>query len=61
MNDDYEFEVWQDGIPVATAASTDRAAALREAMHYAAVYGQDGPVKVAEVKRVWLGADTVSA
>lgn len=49
--DAHEFEVWQDGLPVASASSEDRAAAVREALHYAAVYSQDGPVSIYEVKR----------
>ncbi len=48
---EYEFEVWQDGIPAAEAASIDRERALREAFHYAAMYGQDGPVRIMEVTR----------
>lgn len=51
---EYEFEVWQDDMPVATANSADRETALREARLYALVYGQDGPVKVAEVTRRFL-------
>ncbi|MBX9907450.1 MAG: hypothetical protein K2Z25_01925 [Beijerinckiaceae bacterium] len=41
------FEVHQDGTPVALA-SGPRGRAYAEAMHYAAVYGQDGPVEVFE-------------
>lgn len=41
------FEVHQDGTPVALA-SGPRDRAYAEAMHYAAVYGQDGPVEVFE-------------
>lgn len=55
MTEDFEFEIWQDGLPVAETAGRDRATALREAMreamHYMAVYGQDGPVKLFEVTR----------
>ncbi|MFA6043600.1 MAG: hypothetical protein WC718_01335 [Phycisphaerales bacterium] len=51
MDDEFEFEVWQDGVPVATATASTREAALREAMHYMAMYGQDGPVKLYEVTR----------
>lgn len=56
--DDVEFEVWQDGIPVASAAARDRDTALREARHYAAVYGQDGPVEVYEVIRSLVDLET---
>ena len=43
------FGVFQDGIMVASSYCADRKVAYREAMHYALVYGQDGPVEVREV------------
>lgn len=46
----FEFEVWQDDEMVASA-SGPRENALREAMHYAAQYEQDGLVRVFEVVR----------
>lgn len=46
----YEFEVWQ-GDEMVASASGPRDDALREAMHYAAQYEQDGPVRVFEVTR----------
>ena len=46
----FEFEVWQNDMMVASA-SGPRDDALREAMHYAAQYEQDGPVRVFEVTR----------
>lgn len=46
----FEFEVWQ-GDEMVSSASGPRETALREAMHYAAQYGQDGPVRVFEVTR----------
>ena len=46
----FEFEVWQNDEMVASA-SGPRDEALREAMHYAAQYEQDGPVRVFEVTR----------
>ena len=45
-----EFEIWQDGIMVASVICNDRELALSEIMHYAWVYLQDGPVKVREVE-----------
>lgn len=42
----YECEVWQDGNLVAEASSTSAQEVLKEADHYAAIYGQDGPVEV---------------
>lgn len=46
----YEFEVWQ-GDEMVAGASGPREDALREAMHYAAQYTEDGPVRVFEVTR----------
>ena len=45
-----EFEVWQ-GDEMCASSSGRREDALREAMHYATQYGQDGPVRVFEVTR----------
>lgn len=39
----FEFEVWQEGMVVATTSAANEDAALREAMHYAMMYAQDGP------------------
>jgi len=46
----FEFEVWQ-GDEMVASANGPRDDALREAMHYAAKYEQDGPVRVFEVTR----------
>ena len=46
----HEFEVWQ-GDEMVASASGPREDALREAMHYAAQYAEDGPVRVFEVTR----------
>lgn len=40
----YAFEIWQGGMVVATGLGPDLEAVRREAMHYAMIYGQDGPV-----------------
>lgn len=48
---EYEFEVWQEGIPVAEVSARDLHDAFREACHYAAMYGQDGPVRIVQVQR----------
>lgn len=45
-----EFELIQDGIPVA-GASGKREDAWREIQHYAAQYSEDGPVEIYEVIR----------
>ena len=49
-----EFEVWQDGMPVASASASKVSDAWREAIHYAAVYGQDGPVEIVRVSRTTI-------
>lgn len=50
MNQETEFELVQDGIPVASAFGS-REDAWREIQHYAAEYSQDGPVEIYEVIR----------
>ncbi len=52
MDTEHEFEVWQNGGSVAWVNCGDRARAVAEISHYAAVYSKDGPVEVFEVKRV---------
>ena len=54
-----EFEVWSgadDGLELAAGASGPREKAWREALHYADVYAQDGPVSICEVTRRWIPA-----
>jgi hypothetical protein len=46
--EEYEFEIIQGGIVVAVASSADRDQALREIMHYAMQYAQDGQVIMRE-------------
>jgi len=46
----YRFQLWQDGMLVAAVDCADRKSAMKEIMHYAAIYEQDGPVKIREVK-----------
>ena len=43
---DYQFEVWQDEIPVASGSASTPEEAQREAGHYALMYGQGGPVEL---------------
>lgn len=52
----YEFEVWQ-GDEMVASTSGPRDAALREAMHYASQYEEDGPVRVFEVTRTLVPND----
>ena len=58
---DVEFEVWQDGMPVAWVSAADRCAAANEAGHYCMVYGQDGPVTIYEVTRRLIATDELDA
>ena len=51
-----EYEVWQDDIMVASA-SGHRPDAIREILHYAAQYQQDGPVQIFEVRRQLCSAE----
>ena len=46
-----DFEIWQDGECQASASSWDILTAWREAVHYAAMYGEDGPVEIVRVSR----------
>ncbi len=43
---DYEYELIQGGIVVASVTAPCEEDALREIMHYAMVYAQDGPCMV---------------
>lgn len=51
MTDEAEFELWQEGLCVSTAFGP-REQARAEILHYAMMFGQDGPVEIFEVKRV---------
>jgi hypothetical protein len=42
----YRGRIIQDGMPVAWAEADNEADMLREMMHYASVYQQDGPVQI---------------
>lgn len=46
MAEEHEFEVVQDGMVVAIVSGGDREQCLREAMHYVAIYSQDGECQV---------------
>ncbi|MFN6951004.1 MAG: hypothetical protein ACK4NE_00210, partial [Albidovulum sp.] len=50
---------WQND-EFAAGASGSPEDAAREIMHYAAVYGQDGPVKIYEVKRYEVSPDALA-
>ena len=42
----FTYHLMQDGLRVASASATTDEAAHRAILHYAAVYSQDGPVKI---------------
>ncbi|HSV24659.1 MAG TPA: hypothetical protein VLJ17_16725 [Xanthobacteraceae bacterium] len=43
---EYELEVWQSGLMVASVHGPDFDFVHGEAMHYALQYAQDGPVEI---------------
>ena len=47
----FDFEVWHDGMRVAGGEAPSEDEAKREAMHYAAMYAQDGGHVVARFGR----------
>jgi hypothetical protein len=51
----YEFIVEQNGGIVAIVGGSDKDAAFQEAMHYAMIYGQDGPCKIREADPIDAG------
>lgn len=44
----FDFRVVQDGLEVASVSGSKREDVLREAWHYAFVYGKDGRVEIQE-------------
>lgn len=46
MTERVTFSLWQDGIEVASVDAPTFDAARREILHYARVYGQDGPCEI---------------
>lgn len=46
MTKRHRYQLWQDGIEVAGVDAPNLDSARREIMHYAMVYGQDGPVEI---------------
>lgn len=45
-DDEFEYELWQDGIMVAAVTCAKRDDAEREIRHYGAMYRQDGPCEI---------------
>lgn len=59
--DDWTFELWQDGIMVAST-SGPKADALREIRHYATQYAEDGPVEIRDANGTqWSSEDSKAA
>jgi hypothetical protein len=42
----FKFQLWQDGIEVASVEAASSDDACREIMHYAMLYGRDGPCEI---------------
>jgi len=56
---EYSLSIWQDGMEVAAVSGPDLDRVHAEAMHYAFVYGQDGPTEIRGIpaeKFEWLKA-----
>lgn len=54
---EYDLEIWQGGVMVASAHGSDFERVHAEAMHYAMVYGQDGATEIRGIpieKMDWL-------
>ncbi len=47
---DIEYELWQDGVMVASVSASNEADAQREINHYALMHSQDGPVEIRRKK-----------
>jgi catalase (peroxidase I) len=52
MTQEFEFELMQDGLRVASSWGPDRDRVWADILHYAMMYSQDGPVAIYEVTRV---------
>lgn len=48
---EYQYDLIQDGIIVASVICSSREAALKEITHYATIYSQDGAVEIKEKKK----------
>lgn len=46
----HRFEVWQDGIMVASVEHSEHHVALKEISHYAMLYERDGPIEIREIR-----------
>jgi len=58
---EYEFQLIQDDMVVASAISAVYGDALKEILHYASQYGQDGPVSIVELKRFPISLELAEA
>jgi hypothetical protein len=53
MSREYSFEIWYDGMMVAGVSCPDVERLRSSVMHYAMVYGQDGPVENSRPRRAF--------
>lgn len=58
---EYEFEIEQDGMVVASGSGSDRDRIRSMAMHYALMYAQDGPVTMRIADSRFLAAPPTPA
>jgi hypothetical protein len=56
MSREYSFEIWHDGMMVAGVSGPDLDGLRSSAMHYAMVYGQEGPVENSRTRRAFIRA-----
>ena len=47
---EYQYKLLQEGMEVARVFAPTNKEAKREINHYAAMYGQDGPVEIVKIK-----------
>lgn len=60
MTERAEFDILQDDMLMASVEGL-RADAIREACHYAMIYGQDGPVAIMEITRTPVSIEDLRA
>lgn len=46
----WDYQLWQDGVMVAAVSAGNKEDALREINHYAMMYSQDGPVEIRDLQ-----------